>query len=315
MTSRHLVDPELAQILSQLPSFELNAATLPALRAMDFPADAPVAGEVHRVERELPGPSGAPAVRALFYTPAAAGGPLPAVLHIHGGGYVMGVPETNDARNRQLARNVGCAVLSVDYRLAPETPFPGGIEDCYAALLWLHRHAARLGVDAQRIAISGESAGGGLAASLALLARDRGEVPVCFQQLTFPMIDDRTGSLGEAHPYAGEFIWTAVSNRYAWTALLNGTPGGDAVSAYAAASRAPNLAGLAPAFIAVGALDLFVDEDIDYARRLIRAGVPTELHVYPGAFHGYPMFAPHARITRQADQDAAAAMRVAFDRH
>jgi acetyl esterase/lipase len=315
MTSRHLVDPELAQILSQLPTFELSAATLSTLRAMELPTEAPAAAEVQRVERELPGPSGAPAVRALFYTPPAARGPLPAVLHIHGGGYVMGVPEFNDARNRQLARDVGCAVLSVDYRLAPETPFPGGIEDCYAALLWLHRHAARIGVDAERIAISGESAGGGLAASLALLARDRGEVPVCFQQLIFPMIDDRTGSVGQAHPYAGEFVWTAASNRYAWAALLNDVPGGDSVSAYAAASRAPNLAGLAPAFIAVGALDLFVDEDIDYARRLIHAGVPTELHVYPGAFHGYQMFAPHARVTRQAEQDAAAAMRIAFDGH
>jgi acetyl esterase/lipase len=313
MMSRHLLDPELAQILSQLPSFELNAATLPALRAMGLPTDAPVAGEVHCVERELPGPSGAPAVRALFYTPPAAGGPLPAVLHIHGGGYVMGVPEMNDGRNRQLARNVGCAVLSVDYRLAPETPFPGGVEDCYAALLWLHRHAAQLGVDAERIAISGESAGGGLAASLALLARDRGEVPVCFQQLIFPMIDDRTGSVGQAHPYAGEFVWQAASNRYAWAALLNDAPGGDSVSPYAAASRAPNLAGLPPAFIAVGALDLFVDEDIDYARRLIHAGVPTELHVYPGAFHGYQLLAPHARVTLQAEQDASAAMRVAFD--
>jgi acetyl esterase/lipase len=313
MTSRHLVDPELVQILSQLPSFELNAATLPALRSMGLPTDAPAAADVHGVERELPGPSGAPAVRALFYMPPAARGPLPAVLHIHGGGYVMGVPEFNDARNRQLARNVGCAVLSVDYRLAPETPFPGGIEDCYAALLWLHRQAARMGIDAERIAISGESAGGGLAASLALLARDRGEVPVCFQQLIFPMIDDRTGSVGQAHPYAGEFVWTAASNRYAWAALLNDAPGGNSVSAYAAASRAPNLAGLAPAFIAVGALDLFVDEDIDYARRLIHAGVPTELHVYPGAFHGYQLFAPHARVTRQAEQDAAAAMRVAFD--
>src|SRR5271156_3155642 len=314
MTSGHLVDPELAQMLSQLPSFELNATTLNALRTMELPTDAPVAAEVHVVERELPGPSGAPAVRALLFTPPAPRGPLPAVLHIHGGGYVMGVPEMSDARNRQLARDVGCAVLSVDYRLAPETPFPGGIEDCYAALLWLHGHAAQLGVDAKRIAISGESAGGGLAASLALLARDRGEVPVCFQQLIFPMIDDRTGSVGPAHPYAGEFLWTAASNRYGWAALLNGAPGGDSVSAYAADARAPNLAGLAPAFIAVGALDLFVDEDIDYARRLIHAGVPTELHVYPGAFHGY-LLAPHARVTHQAERDAAAALRVAFDGH
>lgn len=301
-------------MLTQLPSFDMNAAALPAVRAMELPMDAPVAAEVGCVERDLPGPDGAPAVRVLMYTPPTAAQPAPAVLHIHGGGYVMGRPEMNDARNRLLARDVGCIVMSVDYRLAPETPFPGGVEDCYAALVWLHRHAGDVGVDPRRIAISGESAGGGLAAALALLARDRGEVPVCFQQLIFPMLDDRTGTMGAAHPYAGEFLWTAASNRYGWESLLNAAPGGDSVSPYAAAARAPDLAGLAPAFIAVGALDLFVEEDIDYARRLIRAGVPTELHVYPGAIHGY-LLAPQARITQQADQDAAAAMRRALARH
>jgi acetyl esterase/lipase len=308
-----LVDPELARILAQLPSFDMNAATLAAVRAMELPMDAVVAADVRCVERELPGPSGAPAVRVLIYTPPAAARPAPAVLHIHGGGYVIGRPEMSDARNRLLARDVGGVVMSADYRLAPETPFPGGIEDCYAALLWMHRHADELGVDSQRIAISGESAGGGLAASLALLARDRGEVPVCFQQLIFPMIDDRTGSVGAVHPFAGEFLWTAASNRYGWQSLLNEPPGGDDVSPYAAAARAPDLAGLPPAFIAVGALDLFVEEDIEYARRLIRAGVPTELHVYPGAFHGY-LLAPQARVTLQADHDASTALRNALAR-
>jgi acetyl esterase/lipase len=313
LNSQHLVDPELAHILAQLPSFDMNAATLAAVRAMELPMEAVVAADVRCVERELPGPSGAPAIRVLIYTPPAAAQPAPAVLHIHGGGYVMGRPEMSDARNRLLARDVGCVVMSADYRLAPETPFPGGVEDCYAALLWIHRHADELGVDSQRIAISGESAGGGLAASLALLARDRGEVRVCFQQLIFPMIDDRTGSVGAAHPFAGEFLWTAASNRYAWKSLLNEPPGGDDVSPYAAAARAQDLAGLPPAFIAVGALDLFVEENIEYARRLIRAGVPTELHVYPGAFHGY-LLAPQARITLQADHDASTALRNALAR-
>jgi acetyl esterase/lipase len=306
-----LVDPELAQILAHLPSYELNAETLPAVRAMELAMHATVASEVTCLERSLPGPKDAPNVRVLVYTPAVEARPLPAVLHIHGGGYVMGAPEMNDARNRLLAREVGCVVVSVDYRLAPETPFPGSVEDCYAALLWLHREASELGIDAQRIAVNGESAGGGLAAALALLARDRGEAPLCFQQLIFPMLDDRTGSVGEAHPFAGEFIWTAASNRYGWTSLLNRTAGGAGVSPYAAAARAEDLAGLAPAFIAVGALDLLIEENIDYARRLIRAGVPTELHVYPGAYHGY-LLAPHARITRQSDRDAETALRVAL---
>jgi acetyl esterase/lipase len=311
VNSQHLVDPELAQVLAQLPSFEVNEATLSSVRAVELPTDPAITTEVDCVERKLPGPLDNPSVRVLIYTPPSPALPLPAVLHIHGGGYVVGKPEMSDARNRLLAQRVGCVVMSVDYRLAPETPFPGAVEDCYAALLWLHRNADEVGVDPRRIAISGESAGGGLAASLALLARDRGEVPVCFQQLIFPMIDDRTGSVGDAHPYAGEFLWTAASNRYGWRSLLNAAPGDEGISPYAAAARAPTLAGLAPAFIAVGALDLFVEEDIEYARRLIHAGVPTELHVYPGAFHGYLM-APQARVTRQADHDADTAMRIAF---
>jgi acetyl esterase/lipase len=311
VNSAHLVDPELALVLAQLPSFELNAITLSSIRTMALPMDANLATEVSCVELQVPGASGTATVRVLVYRPPDAAMLLPAVLHIHGGGYVMGQPEMSDARNRLLAREVGCLVVSVDYRLAPENPFPAGVEDCYAALIWLHRHATELCVDPQRIAISGESAGGGLAASLALLARDRGAVVPCYQQLVFPMIDDRTGSVGEAHPYAGEFLWTAASNRYGWRSLLNGAPGADKVSPYAAAARAPDLKALAPTFIAVGALDLFVEENLEYARRLIRAGVPTELHVYPGAYHGY-LLAPQARITRQADQDAQSALRRAF---
>jgi acetyl esterase/lipase len=315
--SRHLVDPELAHLLTQMPAFDMNAATLAMVRAMQFPMQAQptgaVAVAVDREERKLPGINGAPNVRVLIYAPRAAARPAPAVLHIHGGGFLIGQPEMNDARNRLLAHDMGCIVMSVDYRLAPETPFPGGIEDCYAALVWLHQRAGDMGIDPKRIAIVGESAGGGLAASLALLARDRDEVPVCFQQLIFPMLDDRTGSVGADHPYAGEFLWRPASNRFAWQSLLNAAPGGSDVSPYAAAARAENLAGLPPTFIAVGALDLFIEEDINYARRLLRAGVPTELHVYPGAFHGYQM-APQARVARQADQDAAAAIRRALER-
>jgi len=306
VNSSHLVDPELRAVLEQFPPGDFSAETLPLVRALNLEMPPDPEGGVLCSEQYVPGPAGAPPVRMLIYRPdAPAAAPLPGVLHMHGGGYVFGKPESTDGSSRALVRNVGCVVVSVDYRLAPETTYPGAIEDCYAALQWLHREASALGVDARRLAVAGESAGGGLAAALALLARDRGEVPLCFQQLIFPMIDDRTGSAGDVHPYTGKFIWTAASNRFGWTSLLGREPGDD-VSPYAAAARAADLAGLPPAFIAVGALDLFLEENIKYARRLMRAGVPTELHVYPGAFHAFQL-APDAYVTRQANRDAKAA--------
>src|SRR5262249_10178152 len=161
------------------------------------------------------------------------------------------------------------------YRLAPETAFPGAVEDCYAALRWLHAQAAALGVDESRIAIGGESAGGGVTAGLALLARDRGEVPRGFPLPLYPMLDRRTGTTAEPSPMVGEFGWNRGSNHFGWAALLGGDPGGAGTSPYAAAARAAELAGLPPAYIAVGTLDLFLEENIEYARRLMRAGVPT----------------------------------------
>jgi acetyl esterase/lipase len=178
-------------------------------------------------------------------------------------------------------------VVSVDYRLAPETRFPGAVEDCYAALAWLVSQAERLGVDRERVAIGGESAGGGHAAALALLVRQRGDIKLCLQMLDSPMLDDRTGSTRDAHPYCGEFVWTPASNRFGWRALLGVEPGGPEVPVEAVPARVADLSGLAPAFILVGALDLFLEEDMEYARRLTRVGVPTELHVIPGAFHGF----------------------------
>ncbi len=234
-----------------------------------------------------------------------------ALLHIHGGGYVLGLAESNDPDNRLLARELGCVVVSVNYRLAPETAHPGPVEDCYAALVWLATHADELGVDPARIGVKGESAGGGLAAGLALLARDRGGPALAFQHLVYPMIDDRTAVTDDPHPYAGEYVWTPASNRFGWASLLGVEPGGPDVSPYAAAARATDLTGLPPAFLAMGALDLFLDEDLDYARRLTRAGVPVELHVYAGAFHGF-YSAPQASVTQQANRDGLEALRRAL---
>jgi triacylglycerol lipase len=191
-------------------------------------------------------------------------------------------------------------VAAVAYRLAPGKRVSGALEDCYAALKWLHAEAEALGIDRARIAIGGGSAGGGHAAALAIYARDKGEVPVCAQVLDAPMIDDRTGATSDPHPYCGEFVWPAANNRFGWGALLGVTPGGSDTPAGAAVARIQDLAGLPPAFISVGALDLFLEEDLEYARRLIRAGVPTEVYVISGAYHGYGV----AAATPQAQEAA-----------
>ena len=289
--SKGLVAPELLAVLDRFPEAELNDANLATWRAaakgMAAPPPTPAAQALSCEERFVPGPPGAPDVRLLLYKPAVKAALRPAYLQLHGGGFVMGAPEMNDGANRALAAELGCVIASVDYRLAPETRYPGAVEDAYAALRWLHREAEPLGVDRARIAIGGQSAGAGHAAALALRARDRGEFRICLQMLDSPMIDDRTGSTGEPHPYCGEFAWTPAKNRFGWRALLGMEPGDPAVPVEAVPARVADLGKLAPAFIVVGALDLFLEENLDYARRLIRAGVATELHVIPGAFHGF----------------------------
>jgi len=300
--TRGMIAPELLPALEAMPQFELNDEFIALLRSgaglQSRFAPPPLSAEQQAVrceERFVPGLNGAPDVRLLVYTPPGeASAPRPVFLHLHGGGYVLGAADINDGSNRSLAHELDCVVVSVDYRLAPEIRFPGAVEDAYAALKWLHAEAAALGVDGARIAIGGESAGGGHAAALAIYARDRGEIPILFQSLDSPMLDDRTGSTGEPHPWCGEFVWPAVNNRYGWRALLGVEPGGTDTPYGAAPARVADLSGLPPAFILVGGLDLFLEEDMEYARRLIRAGVPAELHVIPGGFHGFGAAGPGA---------------------
>jgi len=308
--SRHLVDAELNPLLDLFPATVLSDEILAEARARELPlpidpaAEAAVVGEVRRI----PGPAGAPEVEIFHYRPRAASGVLPCILHIHGGGYVMGSASSMAPLHKPLVQKLGCALVAVEYRLAPETRAPGAVEDCYAALTWLAAHAGEIGVDSARVGVMGESAGGGLAAALALLVRDRAEHQLAFQHLIYPMLDDRTSASGiDIHPFAGEFIWTHHNNRFGWRALLGVEPGSEGVSPYAAPARAENLAGLPPTFISTGALDLFVDEDVDYAQRLMGAGVPTELHVYPGAFHAFD-FAPEADVARRARRDSLSAL-------
>lgn len=312
MTEYPLVDPELWPLLEAWPTVELRGDLLDAIRSNGarLPAPPIVANDVRMAERRVPGPAAAPEVALRIYTPAGEG-PFPCLYHIHGGGYVLGDAASLEDVHRPMAAALGCVIVSVDYRLAPETVFPGAIEDCYAGLAWTTTHAGELGIDPARIGVTGESAGAGLAAALALLVRDRGEYRLAFQNLIYPMIDDRTCTTTDPHPHTGAFIWTPHNNRFGWRALLGQEPGGPDISPYAAASRATDLTGLPPTYISTGALDLFLEEDLDYARRLIRAGVPTELHVYPGAVHGFERH-PSALVSRQSRRDRMDALRRAL---
>lgn len=311
MNSSHLVDPELRPLLDVFPTTLLSVETLPQMRARVLPIPPYAGPEVSAEVVEAPGLKGAPGVPLHVYLPAAAARPLACIYHIHGGGYVGGSASSLKPIHQQLAAELGCAIVSVDYRLAPETVFPGAIEDCYVGLSWVFANARTLGVDPARVGVMGESAGGGLAASLALMARDKGEHRLAFQHLIYPMIDDRTCTRADPHPFAGEFIWPPANNRFGWAALLGHEPGRDGVSPYAAAARAEDVSRLPPTFISTAALDLFVEENIEYARRLMRAGVPVELHVYPGAFHGFNLW-PMAQVAEAARRDSREALRRAM---
>lgn len=310
MDTLHLVDPALKPLLALWPTVTLTNDNLGALRARELPVLPTPEVPVELEQRRVAGPAGAPDILLHIYRPRGAAGVLPAIYHIHGGGYVLGAAKELAAIHRQLVDRLQCVLVSVDYRLAPETRHPGPVEDCYAGLAYVFAHASELGIDPVRIGVMGESAGGGLAAALALLARDRGEYRLAFQHLTYPMIDDRTCTR-EPHPYTGEFIWNAINNRFGWSALLGEEPGGEGVSPYAAAARAADLAGLPPTYVSTGALDLFLEEDIEYVRRLLRAGVPTEFHIYPGGFHGFDIM-PGAAVAEQAQRDRVAALQRAL---
>lgn len=310
MTSRHLVDPELLPLIEAMPTVTLSAENLGVIRqardamlAMLPPFPESVAVE----ERFIPGPEGAPDVRVKVYRKKSGAASHPAILHLHGGGYIMGNPEFMGPQCALWADVFDAVVVAPAYRLAPETAFPGNVEDAYAALAWAVKHAGELGIDTTRIAVAGESAGGGLAAALALLVRDRGEYRFCHQQLIFPMIDDRTAVCAGLSPMYGEYVWNNGSNHFGWSSLLGKAPGSADVSPYAAAARAEDVSGLPPVFMATGALDLFTEENLDYAKRLMAAGVPVELHVYPGAPHAFMQY-PGVAVTKQYMRDAMAAL-------
>ena len=296
-------DPDVRAAIEAGPALgTVNARTLAAVRKNRMLANEAVAlsDAVTRSDVVVPGPAGASDVRLRVHRQVGADGGLPCVYWIHGGGYVLGSPEQDDLRFDRWCQRFEMVGVAVQYRLAPEHPYPAAINDCYAGLSWLKRHGDELGVDTSRIGIGGPSGGGGLAAALGLVVRDRAEFEIDFQLLIYPMIDDTQTTASSQWDVP---VWAPESNEFGWTSYLGDLYGADVVPAHAAPSRATDLSGLPSTFVMAGTLDGFVDEDIDYATRLNHAGVPVELHLYPGAPHGFEGFAPDAAVSRQARRD------------
>lgn len=306
------VHPELRPIVRPMMAMargmRFTRETLPQLRQGAHRFTRKPMADVPYERQVIPGAAGQPEV-AVFVVNAGKESRRPAILHTHGGGYVTGSAEASVHALQVLCKQLDCVAVTVDYRLAPETTYAGSIEDNYAGLRWLHANAETLGVDPARIALLGESAGGGHAALLAIAARDRGEVPVAFQCLVYPMLDDRTGTSRRTPPHVGKLGWTAESNRFGWESFLGTRPGGRSAPKGAVPARVANLAGLPPAWIGVGSIDLFHDEDVDYAQRLNASGVATELVVVPGGFHGFDNMPETIGIVRRFNQSKLAALR------
>ncbi|MFG1702185.1 alpha/beta hydrolase [Nonomuraea sp. M3C6] len=313
------LDPELRAAIEQTPPpvFDLAALSpgeLPGLRAQMnalLAAAPPAETDVVIENRQVPGPDGEPDIRVRIYRPAESGEARPGLYWIHGGGMIIGAPEIDDATMVGFVERLGIVVVSVDYRLAPEHQHPAPVEDCYAGLAWTAKAAGELGIDVARLAVGGASAGGGLAAATVLLARDRGGPDLAFQLLVCPMLDDRNIT-PSSQEFTDAVVWDRSANLFGWTALLGDRIGAGDVSPYAAPARATDLAGLPPAFIDVGELEVFRDEDMDYALRLARAGVSTEFHLYPGAFHGFDMMVPDTELSRRAQAARLSALKRAF---
>jgi len=300
--SRHLIDPEIIRAIEIFPTTDLTLTALlearqgqaKMLQDIDITQLFPVTFE----EKTIPSYFDHVDVRIEIIKPIKSQyTKMPLFYSIHGGGMVMGSPVGERSANAQLASKHGFCCVAIYYRLAPEHVQPRQLQDCYTGLKWCIEHADELGIDIGKVAISGSSAGGGLAAGLALYTRDQNEFEIQHLRLRNPMLDDRT-SIAPDHPYAGEFVWTKQSNYFGWKSVLGHEPGQEEVSPYYAPARASSLAGLPSTYISIGSIDLFIDEALLFAKKLAFDGVLVELHVHPGYHHLSPMF-PDAHFSKQ----------------
>lgn len=310
-----MIDPELAELADVLPVIELSdiqvarAAFEQMIASLN--ADIPGVETLNIEDRLVPGHAGDPDVPVRIYRPKEPRTPpVPGILQIHGGGFVIGSIEAEHAGGALMAIDTGAVVVSVDYRLAPEHPYPAGLHDCYAALTFLHGEAGSLGVDISRLAVVGASAGGGLSAATALLARDRGGPPLCFQMLHIPELDDRLDTTS-MKTFVDSPVWNRPLAEISWQAYLGDLYGADDVPVYAAPARAADLSGLPPAYVSTAENDPLRDEGIIYAMRLLQAGVSTELHQFPGTFHGSAMVTS-AAVSKRAQREANVVLRRAL---
>lgn len=311
---KNRVNPELLPGLEMYPDQDLRPECLQAMReeaARVFPATV-LDESLSLTDEVIEGPDANP-VQLKIYRPKSNNETLPALLWIHGGGYILGSINDNEDLCVKFAKEVGCVVVSVDYRLAPEHPYPAPIEDCYAALKWIADNAETLNIDSNRIGVAGVSAGGGLTAALTLLARDRQYPSVCFQMPLYPMIDDRNNTPSTNEIKEG-FVWNQKSNEAGWKMYLGELHGTDRIPAYAAAARAEDYRNLPYTYTCVGQLDPFRSETLTYVTKLAEAGVDVEFHLYPGAYHGFEMFHPDADISIHALNDYVRAVKTGFTR-
>ena len=311
-----MIDPELTVALDFMPAIELDD---PVAARAEFEklvaamrATAPESELLDIEDRLVPGWEGEPDVTVRVYRPKAmpAGATVPGILHIHGGGFIIGSVETEQLGAVLMAEDTGAVVVSVEYRLAPEHPYPAALHDCYAALSYLHAEAANLGVDTARVAVVGGSAGGGLAAATALLARDRGGPPLCFQILHIPELDDRLQT-PSMQKFVDSPMWNRPLAEKSWKAYLGELSGSDDIPAYAAPARAGDLSGLPPAYVSTAENDPLRDEGIAYTLAMLRSGVSVELHQFPGTFHGSAMVTG-ASVSQRAAREAAFVLRRAL---
>jgi acetyl esterase/lipase len=298
MTQASLLDPQLAPLFVGVPTPSFSNENLPMLRqAM---AGSPIEGAGLKVEERHVDRADGTALRLVIIRPEGASGILPVVMHCHPGGWILGTPETSGPTLVDIARHLHCVIVSVDYRLAPEHPFPAAHDDAVAALRWVRSNAQELEIDTGRILLAGESAGATIAAGVALRCRDEGaDQGIIGLSLVYAPLDDRTAT-APPHPYAGSIGLGADHMRFAWASYL-GDVGADDVSPYAAPARAEVLGGLPPVFLALGAIDPMIEENLVFAQRLIREGVATTLHVLAGAPHGFDRLET-AQVTQQLRQ-------------